>query len=484
MNLTTPYPYQKAGVRLIHQRFDGVAILGDDMGLGKTFQALLYGWKYLPDDPPGPIVCVVPSTLKINWQREARRHLGLRVEVLSRQRCPDWKLPPGNPNQVYVINYEVLVPPNWDVRFPIPEDSWTSYLTGLKPRLVIGDEAQYLVNPQAARTRAFKHLARRSPRCLLLTGTPMMNSPADIWSLCHIILPKLFRSRFEFLCEYTHARKRPWGWEFKGARNLDKLHAILRNQCLVRRLKSEVLAELPQKTRTVVPMEVDLTEYHEAEADFVGWLARQDPEKARRAGNAEELTKLGYLLRLAGRSKVDPVIRWVRDRLDGSGEKLLLGANHKAVTHPIRDAFKRRAILVDGDVGDKEKQVRFDRFNSDPRVELLVGNMKAAGAGWSCRATSTSAIAEMPWNPGTCRQFEDRIHGLERGLPGVAANIYYLVAAGTIEDDVCRIVQTKQGWMNAVLDGEADELDELDVYEELKRQIKRRVARQKEVAVR
>lgn len=470
--ITTPYQYQKDGVRTIHQRFDGRAIIGDEMGLGKSFQALLYAYKYLPEDPPGPIVITCPATIKINWKREVAKHLGMRAEVLYGEKVPVDTPRPHDPNgQLYVINYDILRQRRRkDGPAPDRSRDWSAWLNRVQPRLIIGDEIQYIKNGRAARSKAFRLLTRGVPRILALSGTPLTNSPLDLWPILNVLFPDLFPSRFEFAVRYTNARKRFWGWEFKGAKNLDELHAILRETCMIRRLKVDVLDQLPAKTVTVVPIEVDLTEYYKAEADFIGWLEQKAPTLALRAAKAEQITRLNFLKGFAGRLKVDPVISWVDDFFESSEGKLLLGAIHRKVTYPIVDAFGRRATLVDGDLSDKQKQACFDRFNLDPTCWLMVGNLQAAGVGWSCTATSDVAVIELPWTPGELEQFIARIHGLERGIPGVAANINILVAAGTIEEDLCEIIQTKQGWLDQVLDGRP-RADSLDVYDQLKEKI-------------
>ena len=240
----------------------------------------------------------------------------------------------------------------------------------------------------------------------------------------------------------------------KGARNLDKLHRLLSECGMIRRLKADVLDDLPPKTRTVVDIEIDTAEYRRAEDDFLGWLETTAPGKSRSAARAEQITRMMELKRLAGRLKLPGVTAWVRDFLESSEAKLLLGAVHRKVTYPLMDALETEtgAVLVDGDCDGREKTAAFDAFNGDPACRLLVGNIQAAGVGWSCRATSYVALCELPWVPGDCVQFEDRVHGIGRGT-GAAVNAYFLVAPGTIESDLCRVLDEKQSWADAAVDG-------------------------------
>lgn len=463
--------FQKDGVRAICDN-GGRALLSDEVGLGKTVQALYYAWRYLPEDVAGPIVVVCPSHLKIHWQREALKHLGMRVEILSGQRPVD-KLPPLRPNHVFVINYDILTPPNWKSRTPIPKDSWLWYLLKLKPRLVVLDEGHYVKKRTTARTRGCKALCHQAPHALVLTGTPLANKPGDLWSILDMLRPGMFPSEFDFLARYTHLSKRRWGWMSRGAKNLDELHQLLTREVMIRRRKQDVLSQLPAVTYTVMETAVKMKEYRKAESDYIKWLAETSKEKADRATKAIEISRLNGLKQLAGWLKVDSVVASTEDLLESTDGKLLLGAVHHKVTDKLMDAFGRKAVLVDGDLNHREKQAAFDRFNLDDNCRILVGNLQAAGTGWSCTSTSNADICELPWVPAEVEQFAGRIHGIERGLPGTAAHVRFLIAKDTIESDLCQILQEKRTWASEAIDGEKHH-GGLDLYEQVRGLIKQR----------
>ncbi len=474
--LKTPlYKFQRQGVRRLCE-FDGRAILADEVGLGKTIQALYYAWRFVPTDPVGPVVVAVPAHLKINWSREAEKHLGLRVEILSHRHPPKDKLAPVDPNQIYVINYDVLAPPLWKAGTPPPKDAWFVWLAKLRPRVLICDEAQYVKTSGVARTRAVKYLARRTPHVLLLTGTPLANKPKDLYSLVNIIDPTIFPSQFDFLSRYSFYTKAWWGWVSKGARNLDELHHILTDQVMVRRQKKDVLDQLPPVQWSVLAMEVDLREYRKAEADFLAWLAAKSPDLAANAAKALEITKLNGLKQLAGQLKVEAVADWTEDLIEETGGKLLLGAVHHSVTRPLMERFGRAAVRVDGTMSHTEKQAAFDRFNRDPKCRVLVGNLQAAGTGWSCTSTSDAALCELPWVPSEVEQFAGRLHGISRGVPGVVSHVRFLVAHDTIEEDLCELIQTKRNWAAQAIDGQ-EAAPGMDLHAEVKRLMKRRAGK-------
>jgi SNF2 family DNA or RNA helicase len=145
------------------------------------------------------------------------------------------------------------------------------------------------------------------------------------------------------------------------------------------------------------------------------------------------------------------------------------------VTIPIYEAFAPHSNLINGRLNPEEKQVEFDRFNRNPHIRLCVGNMQAAGTGWSCSATSNVAICEFPWNPGDALQFEDRVSGIGRGIPGEPPTAYWLYAVGTIEEDFCRVMDMKQGWQDQAIDGTEQTPDGLYLYDLLKAKVRERV---------
>lgn len=452
--LQTPlYPFQREDVRRIEE-LGGRVVVGNEVGLGKTLTALYWAWRFLPADPPGPIVAVVPAHLKRNWSREAERHLQQHVEILDGQTVPPGKRPPIDPNQIYAVNYDILVPPKWNARTRLPDDSWAGWLHALKPRLIILDESHYAQAHDSKRTRALRKMIRGVPHVMALTGTPLKNNVMDLWPVLNMVRPDLFPSRFEFGLAWTGAVRKPWGWEFPGGRNLPALNALLLDTCLIRRRKIDVVRDLPPLIRTVVEIPIDLVEYRKAENDFLAWLTALDGPAALRASAAVGLQKTGHLRRLAGELKVPGVIAWVRDFLESSGEKLLLGATHKRVTRPIVDAFRNVTVLVDGDLVAAEKVRRTDAFN-DPLsgVRLCVGNTQSAGTGWNCTVTSDACCIELPWTSAELEQFWGRIYGLNRGLVGCPAHVRLLLADETIEIDICKVLGRKQGYSDQAIDG-------------------------------
>tara|TARA_R110002020_G_scaffold12409_1_gene45461 strand:+ start:833 stop:2185 length:1353 start_codon:yes stop_codon:yes gene_type:complete len=441
--MTKLYQYQKDGVRSL-EKFNGRALLADEMGLGKTIQAL---W-YFKRNQTSPIIVICPASLKWNWAREASVHIGERAEILEGRKPPRKKVFKQNP--FVIINYEILGP-------------WLDYLLELEPKLVVLDECQYVKNRRAKRTRHVKQLIKSVPHVLALSGTPLTNRPAELWTTLNMIRPDLFKSFMSYALEFCNAKRTPWGWEYKGAKNLEKLNGILTENCMVRRRKADVLKDLPAKSRHVVPVPLgNRKEYDEAEDDLILWLSKYSKRKANAASRAERLVKMGYLKRLAAELKIKAMTDWIDSFLEETDEKLVVFAIHKNIINALRERYPK-AVLVTGDVTGKKRQRAVDKFQRHKGTRLFIGNIQAAGVGLTLTASSTVLFAEIGWTPGEHVQAEDRIHRIGQTNP---ASCYYLIGVNTIEERLSRIIQEKQLVLSATLDGGTTN-EQLDIFDQL-----------------
>lgn len=445
--MTTPKPYQLEGSLQI-QEWDGNALLADEMGLGKTFQALYWCLKR---PKARPVVIVCPATLKYNWKREASFHVNLRSEVLEGRKPPRGKSWVATSSPILIINYEVL---QW----------WVPFLKTLNVQVVIIDEAHYIKNRESKRYKAVKELCKGVPHVIGISGTPLTNRPAELWPVLSIIRPDKFTSFFKFAFKYCKPKKLPWGWTYGGARNTEELHRKLKATCMIRRRKTDVLKDLPPKVRKVIPLGLsNPREYNEAATDIVAWLRKIDREKARKAKKSKALVQVGYLLRLCAKFKYAYVCQWIDDFLENSDEKLVIFTMHRRMVELLKERYGRLAVVVDGSVTGEKRQRAVDRFQHDDEVRFFIGNIKAAGVGITLTAASSLVFTDLPWTPGDLVQCEDRIHRIGQKS---TAFIYYLVAANTIEEKLCRILQEKQTILEDVLDGTGNG-DDLDVFDEL-----------------
>lgn len=467
------YPYQRQGIKLIWNKFKGRSLLGDEMGLGKSCQAIVGHVRHNPLNRR-PLVVVCPAYLKYNWVHELLLWANLRTYVCEGENPPE-VLPPA---RVYVINYDILEPKKRKGR-PKPKRSWVKLLRKARPGLVVVDESQYIKDMTTARYKGVNRLQRGVPYFQALSGTGSMeNCPAELFPVLNMIDPRRWANPYPFFRRYCDPKFGPFGWEYKGCTNGEELNKLLRRTCMVRRLKRDVLKDLPTRRSEVVPLPLsNRKEYNAAEKDLIKYLMRTNKAKAKSAARNEKMVKLAYLRKITGQGKYKAVVEWVREFLK-TGEKLLLfGVHSSELLTWLYEAFAKEAgaVLVTGKVPPRKRKLLFDKFNDDPRCRLMVANIDAGGTGWSCRATSTVAFCELAWNPAKHRQAGDRVHGLNRGVVGKRSRCVYLLAHDTVEEKVGTTLQKKQGFTDKVLDGKKRAGSDMDLKDLMEKHLLRKV---------
>lgn len=450
-------PFQKKGVRAL-ERFEGSALLADDQGLGKTIQSLWY-FKRHPQLRPLLIVC--PAVVKYSWQAEVHRVLHCASEVLE-GRNRKRKLP--SPADVVIVNYEIL-------------PTYTKAMREWGIRGLIIDEVQYVKNHKARRTRAVRRVSQWEDveAVIGLSGTPMKSRPIELWSSLRIILPDLFPSRVEYAWRYCKPRHTRWGWKFDGATNSRELNRILRSEVMIRRRKRDVLPELPDKIRKVVPLALPkkaMREFRAAQEDFLGWLRRISPARAKRAKRSQALTKVGYLLRLAAKLKLPQCMEWIDEFHRANPSKKLIALTENTFVVQALSQRYPRSVVVDGKVKGIKRQEAVRKFQRNKGTWLFIGNRRAAGVGITLTASDTVVNMDFPWTPGDLDQGEDRAHRI-----GQTSTVwsYFLVARGTTEEDLLRLLRKKSDVLNDVLDG-ARSGGDLVIFDTLLKKLERQAS--------
>ena len=425
------HPFQADGVVQI-EKWDGRALLADEMGLGKTIQTLLYLREH-PQYRPALVIC--PASLKLNWLREAHTWCpDSRAQVLSSSPVPGQQL---KKDFIYIINYDIV-------------GKWIKQLELLRPAAMALDEAHYIKNSKALRTKAVMELGKTVPHVIAITGTPVINGrPMECFNALSMIRPTLFPSRWKFGMRYCDPKFNAWsgGTDFSGATNIPELHSILQDAVMIRRLKRDVLKDLPAKVRSVVPLELNSKsrkEYNEVYQGVIRTLSGETKPKAMTA-----LSQIEYLKQAAFRGKMEQVIEWVENFLESDG-KLILFGNHIEALDVIQAKFANVCVRVDGSVSLPERDARVTRFTRDPECRLFLGNIKAAGVGLNLQVASNVAFMEFPWTPGELTQAEDRVHRIGQTE---SCNIYLLAAADTIDVAICETLARKARINDQLMDG-------------------------------
>lgn len=431
------YPFQQQGVEWLINHFR--ALLADEMGLGKTVQVV-----ELTNRCPGiqKVLIVCPASLKINWGREfsAWGRRGLSLEVVC------GTTPKPSNADVIIINYDIL-------------NSQVGWLKGVKWDLVVADEAHMLKNTETLRGEAFFSNLLRANRLLFLTGSPIMNRPAEIWSLLYAIDPKLPGSYAEFTERYCGGHHEDGrGWVAMGAQNLGELNQKL-GPVMLRRLKKNVLKDLPAKTREVI----QLGDTSPSTRNWKEKLANIRDEGDITVDLAEALSAQR---REDGLAKLPFVVSHVSMLLE-AGQKVILFAWHRDVVLALRERLSPNCPIITGWVSAKEKQEAHDRFQRDPECRLIIGNIQAMGVGWTLTASSLVVFAELDWVPFSLIQGEDRAHRI-----GQKDNVHvqYLVAGGTIDSRMGPSLVRKMNQIDHAVDGITPEVQapEFNWLEEVK----------------
>lgn len=434
-------PYQLEGVTFLESR-NGRGLIADEMGLGKTVQAL--AWLQL-HPKARPAVIVVPASLKPNWEKEAKAWMSNpKTEILN------GKTPHKTKGEILIINYDIV----W---------GWSDYLKALNPQVMVLDEVHLIKSSKTKRTKAVKKIAKGIPHVIGLSGTPVLNRPVEILQSAKLINKDAIPNDWTFLQRYCGAKHTGFGWNFNGASNTEELHKLLTSTIMIRRLKKDVLPQLPDKRRSFVPMEIDnKREYEHAESDLTDYLTKtKGKDAAMRADNAPALATIETLKQIAVQGKMKSVLSWITDFL-ATGEKLVIMATHKNVISQIMNTFGKEAVKVDGSVTAQARQGAVEAFQNNESVRLFVGNIKAAGVGLTLTRASNLAFIELPWTPGDLNQAEDRIHRIGQKN---AVQIWYLLAQGTIEAEIARLLDSKRKTLDAVVDGK--ETEETSLLSEL-----------------
>jgi len=426
------FKYQKKGVRWI-SHFKGRALLADEMGLGKTLQALW--WVKENPEIALPALVVCPAHLKWVWEKEASTKAGMLSRVLNGMTAKKENIKIDLP--ITIINYKIL-------------NAWGKKLrTGGFKTLII-DECHYAKNRSAQRTQMLLALATRFKHIIAISGTPMLNCPAELWPMIHLLYPEVFNDFLAYAARYCKPELKNGKWIYKGAEHLEELHTRLNRHMLIRRRKKDVLKELPDKIRTVVPISVKLTEYKKVRDNFLRWLHENKPSKVHRVKKALVLNKMGYLKRKAMDLKMEAVKKWIDSFLEETDEKLVVFGVHKKVVRGLHDLYPRNSVVLDGSTSPLNKQKAVNSFQHQKKIRLFFGNVIAAGTGITLTASSNVLFAELDWVPANHTQAEDRIHRIGQKN---AAQITYIVAKGTIEEMLCELIQKKQNVIADTMDG-------------------------------
>ncbi|KAF1382463.1 hypothetical protein PFLUV_G00144040 [Perca fluviatilis] len=420
-------PFQREGVNFAVSK-QGRLLLADDMGLGKTVQAICIAAYYRSE---WPLLVVAPSSVRFTWAEAFRRWLPSlspdRINVVVKAKD---NLRSGLVN---IISYDLLS--RMDKQQP-----------GNPFNVLIMDESHFLKNMKTARFKAALPLLKAAKRVILLSGTPAMSRPSELYTQILAVRPTLFPRFHEFGMRYCGATQSPWGWDYSGSSNLGELKLLLEECLMLRRLKRDVLSQLPAKQRKVVTVTIDgiNTRLKAALSAAAKQLVSEHSNKKK------EKEALLIFYNHTAEAKLQAIMEYITDMLECGREKFLVFAHHKLVLdHIITELVKKNVshIRIDGSTPSAERQQLCDKFQYSTKTCVAVLSITAANMGLTLHSADLVVFAELFWNPGILVQAEDRVHRIGQTSN---VNIHYLVAKGTADDHLWPMIQEKMNVLEQV----------------------------------
>ncbi|GMH42394.1 hypothetical protein BSKO_10313 [Bryopsis sp. KO-2023] len=424
-------PFQRDGIKFILKR-GGRALLGDEMGLGKTVQALGVAQCYKDE---WPVLVVTPSSLRDQWAESISQWLGLKrneVEVASSS-----GLPSLNGISFFIASYDYVSKQSNDLRG--------------KFGMVVLDESHSIKSPKTVRSKACVPLVQKCKRALLLSGTPALSRPFELFQQIKAVMPKAKISQDEYCDRYCAG---DYFVKTKGSKNEEELNFLLCSTIMIRRLKKDVMSHLKNKLRQQVylslgPAEESKLKEVKKRLDDIG---NMESAMSMSQGQREKHKALNQFFHETAKAKIKSVQEYVKDLVE-QDQKLLIFAHHMEVLDGIEKALNQKKvkyIRIDGATAATKRDELKNDFQEKANVKVAILAIKAAGVGLNFTAANLVIFAELSWVPGDIKQCEDRAHRIGQENDVV---IRFLLARNSIDDMIWRTLQNKLGNVGQVLDG-------------------------------
>ncbi|XP_060767688.1 DNA annealing helicase and endonuclease ZRANB3 isoform X2 [Neoarius graeffei] len=420
-------PFQRHGVQFALSRA-GRCLIADEMGLGKTVQAISVAYLYRHE---WPLLIVVPSSLKYPWIEELERWV-------PELHPDDINLVESKANVIGISQSKVTV-----LGYGLLTNDAQSLVDALKKQhfgVVIVDESHYLKSRNAARTKILVPVIQNAKRAILLTGTPALGRPEELFMQIDALYPRRFGTWSEYAKKYCNAHYRFFGrrrqWDCRGASHLDELHQRL-SEIMIRRLKAEVLTQLPAKIRQRIPFDLPKEAAKEASSSLETWESLMRSLGSGESENENPFTQVMALItqmyKQTAVAKAGAVKDYIKMMLETEQLKFLVFAHHLSMLQACTEAVieaKAGYIRIDGSVPSAERIQLVHRFQNDPETRVAILSIQAAGQGLTLTAASHVVFAELYWNPGHVKQAEDRAHRIGQTS---SVHVHYLIAKGTFD---------------------------------------------------
>jgi SWI/SNF-related matrix-associated actin-dependent regulator 1 of chromatin subfamily A len=432
------HPFQKAGVDFLLAH-NGRGLICDSPGLGKTVQTL----AFMDRTAAYPCLVVCPSSVTFKWQEEVTKWVGRTSEVITsgKQEITG--------EDFIIMSYGMAV-------------SHYATLTSMELQTVVLDEFHYIKNPKAQRTRAMRKICAGVPNIVGLSGTPLLNKPKELYNMLNILNRNVW-NWYQFGQRYCLDD----AGHYDGQRNLGELSDRLL-EFSVRRTKQEVLEQLPDLTRTLIPVDVDISLYSKLKADRPEAIQQLFPHKTEFDGPLDKLTALRMAI---GWAKVPVAINVAKDLLESMSGKLVLYCVHKQVVMALEAGLREYGVLqITGEVSQKKRQESVHKFQEDSMHRIMI--ITSAGGegidlfGLNGNDNSRIIFVEREWTPAKEEQAEGRLHRMGQHN---AVEAIYLVARGTVDSVQHELIERKRELVDVVIGNE----ETLSIQKELMEWLKK-----------
>lgn len=431
-HMILPWDHQTIGAeRILDQR---KILLADEMGTGKTYTTIL-SFLSIGIKLGGPLVIVCPSSVKLNWLKEIRK-----IDKAS---------------AVCVVEGDYIFKANWMIINYDILDRHSEEIMSYGPKAVAYDESHKLKSvteqgdPGSIRALHAILIAQFAEYVVSITGTPTPTGPIDLFNQFKLLDHEQSDDFITYGTYFCDGKVTKNGWNFKGESNTDELHEILK-PVMIRNMKSTCL-DLPDKIRTYMPVEVDLSEYNAAVDEYMNSKVF--------AGSVYGMVLVGQMKKFLAYAKIPRTIELVEQVLE-SGDSCVVFSDYTHVIQSINDAinktFKGQFDVIDTSTTITGKDNASNKFNKvedfqEGKYKLLVCNIKAGGVGLNMTQANKLIFNDLTWLPDDLFQAEDRIH---RGGQTKKVEIVYLLASGASMDEKLGNVIDERARVSAeIIDG-------------------------------
>ena len=439
-----PLEHQKEAIQKLveNKKF----ILADDMGLGKTTSTIIAALE----SGSKKVLIICPATLKINWKREIENYSDKTIYIAESKNF-------STEADFVIINYDIIK------NFHDTKKKNDSQVLAAKFDLVIIDEAHYIKNATAQRTKLINDIVKNTERLWLLTGTPMTSRPIDYFNLLNIIDSPVAKNWMAYAIRYCSGYQFNVGgrkvWNVTGASNLEELRDRTLGLTL-RRLKENVL-DLPDKIITPVYLRLKSKSYENVMGEYYDWYDKNPDESKSLTVQFSKLTKIRQII---ADEKIEQTIELAENIIE-QDKKIIIFCNFTDSLNKITEHFGKSAVKLDGSMSKHERQNSVDQFQENPKVKVFVGNIKAAGVGITLTAAEAVIMNDLSFLPSDHAQAEDRAYRY-----GQKNNVlvYYPIFENTIEGIIYDILNNKKQVIATVM---GDNQHPADAAEEILQRI-------------